>query len=140
VLAALDVPVSRHTALCVLLLVNPPRRARRFGAGVTISPNRGRCPCLRETGIQECPEDSEDADRVTDTVTGATRPGCVAAGPAGRDGAAVMASRPSTAAPAVVMNAANNSGTQSTQLRAASLMASNASKLTASVSARPDTS
>ena len=48
----------------------------------------------------------------------------------------MMASRPSTAASAVVMNAANSSGIRSTQLRAASLMASNASKLTASVSGR----
>ena len=47
-----------------------------------------------------------------------------------------MASRPSTAASAVVMKAANSSGIRSTLLRAASRIASNASKLAANVADR----
>ncbi len=42
----------------------------------------------------------------------------MAAGPGGKDGAAVIASRPSTASRAVVMNAANSPGTVSTYPRA----------------------
>src|SRR6266568_2248630 len=51
--------------------------------------------------------------------------------PGGSDGAAVTASRPSTAASAVVMNAANSPGTRSSLSRARSRMTSKASKLDA---------
>ena len=62
-------------------LVNPPRRARGFGAGDTVGLDRGRCLYLRETAIQECPDRGEDVDRIINAVPAARSPGGSAAGP-----------------------------------------------------------
>ena len=71
-----------------------------------------------------------------DLGIGGRQAGSVPRGAGDSEGAMVMASLPSTAASAAIMNAANSHGTVSSLRRAKTRIASNASKLTASSSGR----